>query len=105
MWLLGCWHVAVVGSVPSTVSLTVGLSRSTICVSTVAAGFGAGLAVLGSVVASSVVASSVVASSVVASSVVASSVGTAAFGSALFAALLVRLRAFVIGAAFCMSSS
>jgi hypothetical protein len=57
------------------------------------------------VLASSVVASSVVASSVVASSVVASSAGTAAFGSAFFAALLVRLRAFVIGVAFCMSSS
>jgi hypothetical protein len=63
------------------------------------------LVLASSVVASSVVASSVVASSVVASSVVASSAGTAAFGSAFFAALLVRLRAFVIGVAFCMSSS
>ncbi len=32
-------------------------------------------------------------------------VGAATFGSAFFAALLVRPRAFVIGVAFCMSSS
>jgi hypothetical protein len=84
IWLFGCSQVAVFGSAPSTVTLTVGRNRSTIAMLTVAAGFGAGVAVLVSVVSSSF-----------------GGTGLAAACSAFFAARLDdrRLRAFAIGVA------